>query len=119
MSRLACSYVDQGCGFNFARAGDSIHGINDRPIIPSADESPYIPWATLQANASMDDVEDDMKRIEDATEVQMERLAGQLKEECAALDEVNSVLEERVELAKAVADLKKREEASAERWRAF
>ena len=41
ISRLACSYIDHGCGFNYCRAGASDYG----------DQIACIPWATLQANA--------------------------------------------------------------------
>lgn len=119
ISRLACSYIDFGCGFNYCRAGASVHGLNNRPIILSEGRSNHTPWATLQANAYMDGVEDEIVRISEAATAHQERLAGELGEEGAVLDAANIAEEENVELLKEEVDMKKREEARAKRWRTF
>lgn len=119
ISRLACSYIDFGCGFNYCRAGASVHGLNNRPIILSANRSHRAPWATLQANAWIDGVEEEITRIADATMAHEERLMEELGKEGAVLDEANTAQEENIELLKAEVDANKREEALAERWHAF
>ncbi|OBT57236.1 hypothetical protein VE04_04658 [Pseudogymnoascus sp. 24MN13] len=119
ISRLACSYIDFGCGFNYCRAGGSVHGLNNRPIILSADRSNRTPWATLHSNARMDGVEEEITRVAEATVAHEERLMEELGEEGAVIDEANIAEEENIELLKAEVDAKKREEALAERWHAL
>ncbi|KFX85851.1 hypothetical protein V490_09369 [Pseudogymnoascus sp. VKM F-3557] len=116
VSRIACSYSDHGNGFNYHRAGASVHGLNNRPIISATDQTA---WATLQANQDMGGVEDEIARIKECTQAEWKRLEEQLRDEDVAFDQANAADEEHVELLRAEVDLQKREEARAEEWRRF
>lgn len=85
-SRLACSYITFGWGFNITQAGISVNGVNSLPILRASESGNKRAWSAIEAGVDPKGQEDEIERVEAQVHGLREEMAARLDDECDALD---------------------------------
>jgi hypothetical protein len=87
VSRIACSYIKWGWGFNANLAGASVHGVNSLKILQvSTDSKGKESWATIEAEASTSGVDEENSRLNEQIAETREAIVEAVEKYAGALE---------------------------------